>query len=536
MGGCTSICHNRNLDEEENSARPEGPINDIMKMKNQANNDENIINAKKEKKKKIKVPKNNLYKENESLPVEKNEIKKEDNIEIINTDIKNEKKEEENNTNNDDKSPQNIIEDKENEINNDEQINNNSESNGNENKIKEEHIEKENEEIKENNILEYDFSEEKLNKVEEEDIILEGDQDLKNNQKLINEEREEKEENNNININIDNEEKENEQNDNQILRNMPNKEKKEGFKERINDIDIKSDESKEKEEEKEIIENKEDINKNSAEKEEEIKENTEQNNELKEKMDYEPQEEINEIAREEINNEPNEEINNENNNEIINDEPKEEINEKPIEKINEQEYYDNSNLNEFLEINDSLIKVINITLESKGFNKTDIQSKFEELFQSFTESKLDESHIPIILNKYIELLSATKDSDKKDINIFLQQLFSILSYDKEQILEQILQFAEGIEEQGKLKTRKLNRNIRSYIKDCQINLTEVLKQDDMPSDKIVSFDRFNAIAEECGIKLKKEYLDVLLYQMKMAVPNGRSIYDFNMIVIVDFLK
>ena len=40
--------------------------------------------------------------------------------------------------------------------------------------------------------MEYDFSEEKLNKVEEEDIILEGDQDLKNNQKLINEEREEK--------------------------------------------------------------------------------------------------------------------------------------------------------------------------------------------------------------------------------------------------------------------------------------------------------------------------------------------------------
>ena len=46
--------------------------------------------------------------------MEKNEIKKEDNIEIINTDIKNEKKEEENNTNNDDKSPQNSIEDKEN--------------------------------------------------------------------------------------------------------------------------------------------------------------------------------------------------------------------------------------------------------------------------------------------------------------------------------------------------------------------------------------------------------------------------------------
>ena len=58
----------------------------------------------------------------------------------------------------------------------------------------------------------------------------------------------------------------------------------------------------------------------------------------------------------------------------------------------------------------------------------------------------------------------------------------------------------------------------------------------MPPDRIVSFERFNKIVQDVGIQLKKEYMDVLLYQMKMAVPKGRSIYDFNMIVIVDFLK
>ena len=68
----------------------------------------------------------------------------------------------------------------------------------------------------------------------------------------------------------------------------------------------------------------------------------------------------------------------------------------------------------------------------------------------------------------------------------------------------------------------------------------------MPSDRVVSFDKFNQIVEEVGIKnqiveevgikMKKEYMDVLLYQMKMAVPKNRSIHDFNMIVIVDFLK
>ena len=58
----------------------------------------------------------------------------------------------------------------------------------------------------------------------------------------------------------------------------------------------------------------------------------------------------------------------------------------------------------------------------------------------------------------------------------------------------------------------------------------------MPSDRVVSYDKFNQIVEDVGIKMKKEYMDVLLYQMKMAVPKGRSIHEFNMIVIVDFLK
>jgi len=202
----------------------------------------------------------------------------------------------------------------------------------------------------------------------------------------------------------------------------------------------------------------------------------------------------------------------------------------------EPEKNESYSLDDFLTKNNSLIKVININLESKGFSKSDIQTKMEEFFNEITGPKLEQSHIKTISDLLIELLSVSFESDKKDIEQFFKDLFSVFEYDKEKVQEQIFQFTEDIEEQEKLKTRKLNRNIRSHIKDCQDKLNAIFKQDDMPSDRIVSFNKFNAISEEIGLKLKKEYLDVLLYQMKIAVTKKRSIYDFNMIVIVDFLK
>ena len=126
--------------------------------------------------------------------------------------------------------------------------------------------------------------------------------------------------------------------------------------------------------------------------------------------------------------------------------------------------------------------------------------------------------------------------DKKDIEKFVTELCEILKYDKQKINEQTMKFAEDIEDQEKLKTRKLNRSIRSFIKDRQDELNKIFKQEDMPSDRIVSYDRFMQIFDEVGIKLKKEYMEVLLYQMKVAVTKVRSMHDFNMIVVVDFLK
>ena len=91
MGTCMSLCKTRNLDEDND--HPEGPIKDIVKLKDNSN--ENIQENKKEKKKKISIPKDSIYKEDEEVfkKSQESEPKKKDVVEIINTDIPKEQKE-----------------------------------------------------------------------------------------------------------------------------------------------------------------------------------------------------------------------------------------------------------------------------------------------------------------------------------------------------------------------------------------------------------------------------------------------------------
>ena len=543
-----SLCRTRNLDENDHQ---DNQVNNYIKMKE--NSDENMNNVK-EKKKKISIPKDTIYKEDEDI--KKKENKKEEKVEIINTDIpkdlENKKPEEKINFNMDEMdSTKEILkenEKKENKekINNEELIQNKSSQEkkkeiqniNNDKKINEEHIENdEKKEIKEDKIenkeeiikeddnnkndLQENIKEENINKAKEEKVELEKENTNANNDIMNNEEKE-------------------------VLRNVPKKIENEP---EIQKEEIKPESEKNKDEinNKEAEEKKEEIleePKEEIKKEEKPIENKEENNEEKEEIkNNEEQEQIqdennnnNEVKEEQ---EENKELNTKEENENeINEEKNLEIKspEEKKELSNNQANTDNQSFNDFLTKNDSLIKVININLESKGYSKTDIQSKIDEVFQSISESKLDQNHISSISTPLYDLLTITVESDKKDLDKFFNELFSSLNYDKEKIHEQILTFAEDIEEQEKLKTRKLNRSIRSCIKECQDQLNKLFKQDDMPSDRVVTYDKFNQIVEDVGIKMKKEYMDVLLYQMKMAVPKGRSIYEFNMIVIVDFLK
>jgi uncharacterized protein YwqG len=67
-------------------------------------------------------------------------------------------------------------------------------------------------------------------------------------------------------------------------------------------------------------------------------------------------------------------------------------------------------------------------------------------------------------------------------------------------------------------------------------MKERLNQEDIPSDKIITYEFFTQIVKETELSLKKSYMDILLFQMKDKVPKGKSFHLFNAIVIVDFLK
>ena len=133
-------------------------------------------------------------------------------------------------------------------------------------------------------------------------------------------------------------------------------------------------------------------------------------------------------------------------------------------------------------------------------------------------------------------MDVSLDSDKNVIQNVIKDVSTLFNGDIIKIHEQLMSFIKGINEQSKLQNRASNRVIRGYIKKCANQLKERLKQEDIPSDKIVSFQKFKEIMNETGVELKEEHLDILLYQMKMKVPKGRSIDALNMIVVVDFLK
>ena len=290
----------------------------------------------------------------------------------------------------------------------------------------------------------------------------------------------------------------------------------------INQNKEKKIENEKKEEKNEKIDiNKEEKNKNEIEIKEEKKESDDKNllktvQNKKEEKKVENEEDIDDEEEEE---------------EEDDDEEEDNKNSEPL-KTKVSKSVDSKDLTKY----ELLIQIINKNLEAKGFSKSDIKKEIDVLYNSLPDPLSSEDLFLKLNENLIKLLGITLDSDKIEIEKFIKELISIFENDKNKIYEQLMNFIEIIEDQEKLKTRKLNRNIRSYLKDCEEKIKNKLKEEDIPSDKIITFEKFFKIVEETGIKLKEEYMQILLYQMKIAVPKGKSINTLNANVIVDFLK
>ena len=228
----------------------------------------------------------------------------------------------------------------------------------------------------------------------------------------------------------------------------------------------------------------------------------------------------------------------ENEKEVENEEEEEEEDDEEEKKVEQKEGQKEEIKERIIDLSkyESLIKIINIHLEGNGYSKSDVKIEIDELFKTFPDLISSDDLKSKISEILMQLMDISIDSDKTELNNFINDIIDFYKGDKNKIHEQLMKNIEGIEEQEKLTTRRSNRVIRAYIQKCKEQLNKRLKEEDIPSDKIISLEKFEKIMEETGLQFKEDHLKILLYQMKKAVPKGRNFNTLNAIVIVDFLK
>ena len=550
-----SLCRNRNPYDDESFNNP-----DKINLNDNQSNKLSAGSLRRTKKNKTRMPKDFVFNEEEELKlsqlkkknslldltdseedkekdininsensIEKDGEKDKDKIvEIINTDlpnkdIKNEEMKNEENKNEEEKEKENESEKKEEKNeedikiedmeNNKENIINNSENKNIDDKditngIKEEHIEKE-ENKKEENII--NEEEKKENKVEKEidnkkENIEEKNKDIENKEKKeekeINEEHVEKDEEN-IEINKKDEQKKEEN----VEKEEENIQKNKNEEEKDNN-EIKQEIKEEKKEKllSEII--------NNVEEGKEDKEllRTKPNPNLKEDQKEKEEEYLDEEEEEE---EDDEDDKNKK------EEPKNESTDLEIKDLSKYE---------------TLIKIININLESFGYSKIDIKKEIDNLYGAFSDKTSSDDLVSNLSEKLIKLMEVSQENDKAELKNFINTLVNFYKGNKDEVYKQLMEYIEKIIDQDQLITRRMNRGIRSNIQECKDKLKDRLKKEDIPSDKIITIEKFEKIVEETELQMKDNHMDVLLYQMKKKVPKGRNFNTLNAIVIVDFLK
>ena len=185
---------------------------------------------------------------------------------------------------------------------------------------------------------------------------------------------------------------------------------------------------------------------------------------------------------------------------------------------------------------ETLIKIININLESFGYSKIDIKKEIDNLYGAFSDKTSSDDLVSNLSEKLIKLMEVSQENDKAELKNFINTLVNFYKGNKDEIYKQLMEYTEKIIDQDQLITRRMNRGIRSNIQECKDKLKDRLKKEDIPSDKIITIEKFEKIVEETELQMKDNHMDVLLYQMKKKVPKGRNFNTLNAIVIVDFLK
>lgn len=185
---------------------------------------------------------------------------------------------------------------------------------------------------------------------------------------------------------------------------------------------------------------------------------------------------------------------------------------------------------------DDLIKIINKTIEAVGYSQEEVKEKLDKIYNNLEEKITQEVLVDKFSELYISLMEVSLDSDKNEIKNFLKEIIIFYNNNKKKIYEQLMAYINRIGDQDKLTTMLLNGKIQDNLSEYKDKLNEKLKKDNIPSDKIITYELFKQIIEEGEIKIKENLMEILLYQMKLNVPKERSFHSLNLNDLIKFIK
>ena len=220
--------------------------------------------------------------------------------------------------------------------------------------------------------------------------------------------------------------------------------------------------------------------------------------------------------------------NNNTNNNNINDE------DDKIVEINTDEN-ENENENNFL----ALIHLFLKNFEANHITMEILENKMKKIFELFegkSESSKEEFLQPFI-NLFIESMKVTQESDKLIVQTFFNEYIEFLKGNTNDFFNEIVIIFENLVDYTPIENNEnLLNSLSLKLKKYKNELQKKLKENDKDGNNLITFDIFRKIINELNITLEDELIEFLLYKMKSSVPENHSIFDLNYKIIIDLLN
>ena len=183
----------------------------------------------------------------------------------------------------------------------------------------------------------------------------------------------------------------------------------------------------------------------------------------------------------------------------------------------------------------SLLHVFVKNLEGNNIKKEQINEKMKEISKFFSNKKetTKEDFLEPFLKMFIETMKITQDKDIEIIKNFLSDLIDSLNGETGGFFSGLIEIFENIQDYtGINKDREVSFELNKY-KEQLINM---LKQNDVNNNHLITFDIFRKIVQELSILLDNDSMEYLIYLMKKSVPENNSIFDLNYEIIEKLLE